>query len=272
MAERETVASSGDQFCGNCGAVAVPGSATCGQCGLAVQPEDDPFKDLQEAYVPYCRACGVPVPREAALHCTKCGVTPLCREHFYPSTRSCSLCPPEPSAEIVEQAPPQVGSRFSAPWAQAPAAVPCPECGARIRQGVEFCPNCGSKQESYSAGRYAGFLPRLGAFVIDNLITGVPVALFAIFIDIPALGTVISIVYYVLFTYYQGQTPGKMLLGLHVQDENGNKPTLKQVLLREVVGKIISTVILLIGYLWILWDPKKRGWHDYIARTYVIKK
>ena len=63
-----------------------------------------------------------------------------------------------------------------------------------------------------------------------------------------------------------------MLLGLHVQDENGNKPTLKQVLLREVVGKIISTIILLIGYLWILWDPKKRGWHDYIAGTYVIKK
>jgi len=271
MAEKDTIASSGDQFCGNCGAAIVPGSAACGQCGLAVRPEDDPFKNLQEAYVPYCRACGVPVPRETAFHCTKCGVTSLCREHFYPATRSCSLCPPELTEESPEQAPSQVANRRSGPWAQAPAAVPCPECGARIRQGVEFCPNCGVKQESYGAGRYAGFLPRLGAFVIDHLITGVLVAALTVFVDIWAIGPVLSIVYYVLFTYYRGQTPGKMLLGLHVQDENGNKPTLKQVLLREVVGKMVSTG-LPIGYLWILWDPKKRGWHDYIAGTYVIKK
>ena len=78
--------------------------------------------------------------------------------------------------------------------------------------------------------------------------------------------------YYVLFTYAKGQTPGKMLLGLHVVDENGHKPNLKQVILREVIGKAISALALLIGYLWIIWDPKKRGWHDYMGGTYVVRR
>ena len=42
--------------------------------------------------------------------------------------------------------------------------------------------------------------------------------------------------------------------------------------MREVIGKAISAVALLIGYFWIFWDPKKRGWHDHIGGTYVIKK
>ena len=55
-------------------------------------------------------------------------------------------------------------------------------------------------------------------------------------------------------------------------DENGQRPNLKQVLLREVVGKAISALALLVGYLWIIWDHRKRGWHDYIGGTYVIKR
>jgi uncharacterized RDD family membrane protein YckC len=27
-----------------------------------------------------------------------------------------------------------------------------------------------------------------------------------------------------------------------------------------------------IGFIWVLWDPKKRGWHDYIGGTYVIRR
>ena len=75
-----------------------------------------------------------------------------------------------------------------------------------------------------------------------------------------------------MFTYARGQTPGKMLLGLHVVDVNGEKPNLKQVLLREVIGKAVAALALLIGYLWIIWDPRKRGWHDYIGGTFVVKR
>jgi uncharacterized RDD family membrane protein YckC len=42
-------------------------------------------------------------------------------------------------------------------------------------------------------------------------------------------------------------------------------------ILREVVGKFISSLILLLGYFWMLWDPKKQTWHDKIAKSVVVK-
>ncbi len=278
MAGRDSNEFSGLHFCGNCGAAITPGATACDQCGSSVGSEEN-ADEFAGDYIHYCRACGVPVAREAALYCPQCGVTPLCRDHFYPSTRTCALCPP------LELTPPggstQPGERLSGkpptrpdgPWAQPAAAVLCSQCGARIRQGVEFCANCGAEQEiAGEAAQYAGFLIRLVAAIIDSFITGVPAAIIASYTDIPALGTALSLVYYVMFTYARGQTPGKMLLGLHVVDANGQKPNIKQVLLREVVGKAISALALLMGYLWIIWDPQKRGWHDHMAGTFVVKR
>jgi uncharacterized RDD family membrane protein YckC len=37
-------------------------------------------------------------------------------------------------------------------------------------------------------------------------------------------------------------------------------------------GMEISGIVLFLGYLWILVDKKKQGWHDKIARTYVVKE
>ena len=34
--------------------------------------------------------------------------------------------------------------------------------------------------------------------------------------------------------------------------------------------KLISGAVLLIGYLWMLWDPEKQTWHDKVAGTYVV--
>ena len=45
-----------------------------------------------------------------------------------------------------------------------------------------------------------------------------------------------------------------------------------QILLREVLGKLIVFLVMFIGFIWVLWDPKKRGWHDYIGGTYVIRR
>ena len=272
MAARDPNEFSGHQFCGNCGAAVIPGASACNKCGSPVEPEEPP-QEIAGDYIPYCRACGAPVARDAALNCPRCGVTPLCHEHYYPSTQTCALCPPFELSQPGEQESSSLPSRPNGPWAQPAASVPCPKCGARIRQGVEFCPNCGTQQLGFSEDtQYAGFLIRLGAAIIDSLITGIPAAIITSFTDVPALGTVLSVVYYVMFTYAKGQTPGKMMLGLHVVDANGGKPNLKQVLLREVIGKAIAALALLIGYLWIIWDPRKRGWHDYIAGTFVIKR
>jgi uncharacterized RDD family membrane protein YckC len=86
-----------------------------------------------------------------------------------------------------------------------------------------------------------------------------------------AFSTLIGVIYYVFFTGYCGQTPGKMALRIKVMRTNGKDIGFKRALLREVVGKFISTIVLCIGYIWVAIDPQKQGWHDKIAGTYVIK-
>ncbi len=76
--------------------------------------------------------------------------------------------------------------------------------------------------------------------------------------------------YHAFCTYNRGRTLGKMMLGLQVISINGEPPTLRQILLREVVGKLLIFFTLFIGFLWIIWEPKRRGWHDYFGSTYVI--
>ena len=38
-----------------------------------------------------------------------------------------------------------------------------------------------------------------------------------------------------------------------------------------VAGYIAGTSLFL-GYLWVARDPKKQGWHDYFAGTFVVKR
>ena len=49
-------------------------------------------------------------------------------------------------------------------------------------------------------------------------------------------------------------------------------PGIWRAILREVLGKLVSTVVILLGFFWIGWDQRKRGWHDYIAGTYAVHK
>ncbi len=269
MAARDHDLTTGDQYCGDCGAVIAPGSRECGQCGAAIRHELDEFGS---SYIPYCRACGVPVTKEAALHCTKCGVSPLCREHFYPSSRSCSLCPPEVTAEAREQASSRIANRPTGPWAQPAITFPCPHCGARLRRGVGYCPNCGAEHEGINAdANYVGFLPRLGAAIIDVAAPILASALIIAFINFPGIFALIFVSYHAIFTYKLGQTPGKMAMGIQIVGADRQKPTLRQIILREVIGKLIVFLVMFIGFIWVIWDPKKRGWHDYIGDTYVVK-
>lgn len=155
------------------------------------------------------------------------------------------------------------------PRAKPSPDIACPKCGIGIRQGVEFCPKCGTDQEVIKDTDFAGLFSRIGAATIDALpslaVTGV---IFPI-IDIPGIFLLILISYNTFFTYKKGRTLGKMVLGIQVTGINGETPTLKQILLREVVGKLLIFFTLFIGFLWIIWEPSRRGWHDYIGGTYV---
>jgi uncharacterized RDD family membrane protein YckC len=86
-----------------------------------------------------------------------------------------------------------------------------------------------------------------------------------------AMSMVVSVAYYVFFTGYNGQTPGKMALRVKVIDNDGGPVGYGQAFVREVIGKFLSSLILCIGYLMVAFRADKRGLHDLVARTRVIK-
>jgi uncharacterized RDD family membrane protein YckC len=74
-----------------------------------------------------------------------------------------------------------------------------------------------------------------------------------------------------LFWAERQATPGKMLLGLRIVDaDSGAPPTLRRLVWRYV-GYLVSALPLCLGYLWVLWDPRRQGWHDKMARTLVVQ-
>lgn len=116
-----------------------------------------------------------------------------------------------------------------------------------------------------------GFVLRAGAAIIDGLILIIPSALVGALI--PFIGQmVVQWAYFILLTLkWDGQTIGKKLFNLKVGDEKGNIPTTGKVVIRETIGKLVSGLILCIGFLWVIWDKDKQGLHDKIAGTYVYQ-
>lgn len=122
---------------------------------------------------------------------------------------------------------------------------------------------------------YAGFGRRLGAAVVDALIVGLGTGFFQLLAPdssaVHALGTLGSVLYYVLFVGLRGQTPGKMALGIKVLGPDGGPPGAVRAFIREVIGKFFSALVLCLGYLWMLWDPRRQCWHDKLAGTVVVR-
>lgn len=137
---------------------------------------------------------------------------------------------------------------------------------------------------------YATFVQRLLAAIIDSVILGFasgiisfPIAFIAATGGDNSIGALMSLVsnllsfvlyaaYYAGLTSTKGGTLGKMALGLRVQNQaTGANLTMVEALLREVVGKFVSGMLLGLGYLWMLWDPNKQCLHDKIAHSVVVK-
>ena len=85
-----------------------------------------------------------------------------------------------------------------------------------------------------------------------------------------ALLNLVAILYYVVPTAISGKTIGKKVCGIRVVSERGKVGFLRAIL-RETVGKWISAIILGIGFLMVAFHKEKRGLHDLIAGTWVIK-
>ena len=123
----------------------------------------------------------------------------------------------------------------------------------------------------------ANFLLRLGAFLIDIVILGIASnILFAVARDYNGqnlLSTLLSLAYFVCMDVMYGATLGKKALKLRVVDaKTGANLTWISAILREFVGRLVNSLTLGIGYLWVLWDKDKQGLHDKIGGSYVVKQ
>ena len=92
-----------------------------------------------------------------------------------------------------------------------------------------------------------------------------------IMLTVASFGLVLGYAYRVFFIGYCGQTPGKMAVRIKVIRTDGTEVGYVRALLREVVGKFLSKLLLGIGYLMVAFDSRKQGLHDKIADTYVVK-
>lgn len=79
--------------------------------------------------------------------------------------------------------------------------------------------------------------------------------------------------FYVLpFWFKFSATPGKMLMGMKiVTAETIEKPSKKQFFLR-FFGYLLSLLPPGLGFLWVPFNKRKRGWHDFLSGTVVIYK
>lgn len=90
------------------------------------------------------------------------------------------------------------------------------------------------------------------------------------FIAIYILMAAIAIGYYTYF-FGKGQTPGMKLVEVKLIRTDGVEPVGYKKGFFRWIGMEISGMVLFLGYVWILIDKKRQGWHDKIAGTYVVK-
>lgn len=180
----------------------------------------------------------------------------------------------------------------------------CPSCGTEVgsaaARGGPIAPR-GFVALAGTTYELSGWWRRFAAVLIDGLLISLVFGALAITALIPVLSaftpifegvaidsdwdaaaaalrsaavwflpvTVISAILSLAFEVY-GWSPGKAVLGVRVLRGDGHRPGLVHGAARSV-GKSISGAILFIGYLWAAWDPKRQGWHDKFADTYVVR-
>lgn len=206
--------------------------------------------------------------------CIRCGNTLPGPGQF------CEECQELKRQEALPRVPTPAAAQSSQPMGVGAGTSFCASCGSALPAGVQFCQNCGHQiGGAVSAGgvagmEYAGFWIRFVAWFIDVLILGVTNFILGLIIGDPiaalAIQVAVGALYSVGFWVTQGATPGKMAMGLRVVMENGDPVELGSGFLRYI-GYLASGITLGIGYLMIAFRSDKRGLHDLIGGTVVVK-
>lgn len=194
-----------------------------------------------------------------------------------PAPRPTPMPPPAPAPMAGRPAP-----MASRPAPMPPAPVPAPP------------PPAAYGEEMVIEGDPAGFWIRFLAYLIDSVIISLLMVVIwapSIFVTIRAatsaegpgplaailpflsflIGTAAALGYILWFWANRGATPGKKMLGLKIVREDGEEPIGWGTAFMRLVGYMVSGFILYIGFLMIAFNAEKKGLHDMIAKTRVLK-
>lgn len=69
---------------------------------------------------------------------------------------------------------------------------------------------------------------------------------------------------------WQGETPGKRVLGIRVVSSDQSGLSLGRIILRETLGKFLSAILFGIGYFMMPFTKRKQALHDKLAGTFVV--
>ncbi len=84
-------------------------------------------------------------------------------------------------------------------------------------------------------------------------------------------GVLIGATYFTFFWMkHEGQTLGNKLMAIKVIREDGHPLDIGTGIVRYI-GYALSSIVFYLGFLCIIWDKKKQGWHDKMAKTVVVK-
>ena len=125
-----------------------------------------------------------------------------------------------------------------------------------------------------ASGPRAGFWRRFAGALIDGILLSIVSRVLESATSAgvgSGIGLGVSVAYFTaLIGSNRGQTLGQMALGIRVIDFNTGGPIgYGRAFIRWLVS-IISALVLLLGYFWMIWDKEKQCWHDKAANDVVV--
>lgn len=130
---------------------------------------------------------------------------------------------------------------------------------------------------------YVGFWARVGAAIIDSILLALVLTPVVMFLgggyDFDNMYSpknvfmngVLPAIVIILFWINRQATPGKMLIGAKIVDAKTlGKPSTGQFIGRYL-SYYLSSILLMLGFVWVGFDARKQGWHDKLAGTVVIR-
>jgi uncharacterized RDD family membrane protein YckC len=125
-----------------------------------------------------------------------------------------------------------------------------------------------------ASGPRAGFWRRFAAYLIDAILVGIVAGIIGAIIGGSTYAWLSPLLGLAYFTWREGgssgQTFGKRALGIRVYDfRAGGEIGYGRAFIRTI-GRYVSAIACLIGYLWMLWDKEKQTWHDKFANSVVV--